>query len=462
MSLRYQKVDRCLISDRFKLYGLIGSGSFAKVYSAYDSILKQDCALKIVCLAINNKFRISEGLRHWAIQRQVLSCNDTAWNVIEYFVHQVKNCSNIKNNNLNWNSASKLFLHKLHQLSSIQHLHSIGYAHSDLKLENIVLKSSDFSNFDSSMICIIDLGHASLKQPTKMILFQFFIFCCFCSEANYLGFNYIHQYYSASQTGILRQRSLYEELIYYIDLMKPDEEVNYTYILSRMKKEFDGTNQKIDWVMDWSHQNKIWTEQYLKNKQILDKQLDPNYHIQKFIRQQRTTSQIEYQENQVRDQPLEIHKASNIKRKVIIDSTIRKYNKSKLKREMSKTQEIQENDLVVLVPNDKLIMQHTDFQICASPYFRQQPQNPSYTPLDQPIDLSQQNELLSNNPISQNVFNNGFSFAQDLKELNQIQFYSLDENDFQCNLEEGISEYLEIQRILYSLDYKENNLKILN
>eukprot|EP00347_Sterkiella_histriomuscorum_P019734 403340493 len=320
------------LNDRFHVLDQIGKGSFASVNEQVGNELATADTLKktIIFRKVNQLNRNTVEIKHIFEQK--------IHNKIEYHLFYIFYQFELHDEfcvkkNFNETINRKLLIYNLRQL------HEIGFAHCDIKLDNILLYSNNFSSVKSSIVSLIDFGSvkklpqlsgtqqaqqetdsfegnlnfSSLRQmylrPTqrrdditsvlylliylKLGKLPWFIGRGVDKRVAFQQIRGVKKLYHqeinnrlSKQNGLKRDNKLniYEELLNHTDLLKSDSELNYDYYIKKLARNICQKGEIVDWVMDWTTQNQQWFQSYRLYTGILDLFTDNISNNQKNIR----------------------------------------------------------------------------------------------------------------------------------------------------------------------------------
>eukprot|EP00347_Sterkiella_histriomuscorum_P022938 403336582 len=148
-------------------------------------------------------------------------------------------------------------------IKCIEHYHLSGFAHLDIKPDNILLNSNDYENAESSLLSLIDfsvsLPFAHKQVPRSQIKLS-------------RDFNGNLAFSSKEQMMGLR---IFRTLLVYTENLQLHEKPDYDYYVSEIIKVYPRTlNKGIDWVMDWSQTSLNWYNSFYKLKSVFKRIVD--------------------------------------------------------------------------------------------------------------------------------------------------------------------------------------------
>ncbi|CDW75774.1 ck1 family protein kinase [Stylonychia lemnae] len=208
------------------------------------------------------------------------------------------------------------------QFACICQIHKTGFAHLDIKPDNIMLESRDFGLAQSSILHLIDFGVSAkykekIFQSNTSLKRDFFGNFAFSSRQQMLGlapsrkddiisvlylllylkegrlpwsdiesqgnlqktFKMIqkqkcsfHLYLSNKDHNciiinlFIHQSGLFRQLLKMTDNLQSEDEPDYDYYIQKMIVAFPNSKKGIDWVMDWSRTSIEWYNSYHKYK----------------------------------------------------------------------------------------------------------------------------------------------------------------------------------------------------
>ena len=159
------------VDDRYVLTRKLGEGVTGDVFAAQDAETKQDVALKIAktntYADFKREFQTAQELQHQGVL-QVHSCNTRAKMLTDagekqrgsYIVSDLAEggelFDHLRQKRRFSESETKEFFRQV--LDTVDHIHAKGYAHRDLKLENLLL------NKERNKLFVADFGHTEKCQ----------------------------------------------------------------------------------------------------------------------------------------------------------------------------------------------------------------------------------------------------------------------------------------------------------
>eukprot|EP00347_Sterkiella_histriomuscorum_P023821 403333271 len=160
-----------LLDNRFNLKKILGRGSYATVYSAFDTLGKNNsCAL--TCQETYLKeLKIIQSLTEKDVQGFPKHLASGQLENGMYYIAMTQYGMNLQELIV----SRRILLTKksilqigIQLVKTIKELHNIGYGHMDIKLDNILINTNDFESCLSSQICIIDFGVAKLLDQQAL------------------------------------------------------------------------------------------------------------------------------------------------------------------------------------------------------------------------------------------------------------------------------------------------------
>ncbi|CDW86116.1 casein kinase [Stylonychia lemnae] len=244
-------------------------------------------------------------------------------------------------------------------VANIKLLHDIGHSHMDIKLDNVMIGSCDYSKSESSMLYFIDMGasrkinkqdqskadyfegnldfssygqmslNVASKQDDIISILYLLMYLQKGKLPWQLGLSKLnrnmafqtvknnkkrfHQkldlFYTQYEEDSQGDKSLFEELIQHIDSMLDNDEVDYQFYIQRMYDQILREGQTPDWKMDWTLKGSSWNESFQCNKEMFDQYLQGIYIPRKI------KDQVELL-NQLLDNPIDTIVSSGMNSKI--------------------------------------------------------------------------------------------------------------------------------------------------
>ena len=168
----YRAVAGDHLAYRYEMLELIGRGTFGHVYKCFDYKHEQLVAVKIIRRGVNirkqgeNEVKVLESLNEQDPDMnnivKLLNCFEFRQHLcIAYELLSINLYQFLRKNQFRGTNISQIKRIASQVLISLKYIHSQGYFHCDLKLENILLKSES-----KTSIKVIDFGSAiGLSNP---------------------------------------------------------------------------------------------------------------------------------------------------------------------------------------------------------------------------------------------------------------------------------------------------------
>ncbi|CDW89246.1 protein kinase domain protein [Stylonychia lemnae] len=255
-------------------------GSYAEVYSVIDLSNGNQCALKLVIIYMFKFFQTT---------------------LKENFKKETWILKNLSS--YNSSDARKIIWSIILQFRYIQKIHNSGYGHQDLKLDNILLKSNNFEDSESSLLCIVDFGISkalnildkSDKPKIQDDLISILYILIYLEKGslpwiqNYQNCDKTQMFHKvknikkqfhrlqydlstkSNQAKIGNNSGLFEQLISKIDNWNNKQESIYGYLINQLVIQLEDREEILDWNMDWTKTSKKWTESYHHNQGIFER-----------------------------------------------------------------------------------------------------------------------------------------------------------------------------------------------
>ncbi|CDW78784.1 ck1 family protein kinase [Stylonychia lemnae] len=285
-----------VIGDEYVLLKKLGQGSQGTVWSA-ENTLKQVVAIKFVAFyKINNTLKtgLPRLLNHGSIGEYY------------YIVMSMLGSSlqDMINKNKDKFSLITVLQIGIQLVCAIENLHNSGFIHSDIKPDNILIESDDFSDVGSSLIYIVDFGISikaseisgsnNISQETgassTVIKRTAPIFkgnIAFSSTNQMMGRQakrsddmisllYLMIYLSEGRLPWSSQRVSKNQQEAFRNQLKDPNIIDYAYYINELTKAHPKGLRSFDWVMDWTIQNENWYNSYFEKELIFKNFLKRN------------------------------------------------------------------------------------------------------------------------------------------------------------------------------------------
>ena len=148
------------IKDRYILRTILGKGAYGVVYRATDTRTGKDVAVKIMDMTKNTKIAkvAAEELAAYGKLSKEPNCHSFVVCLYDYFltaryIYIVLEMMerNVMDQLPETQSERLIFLHAV--IAGLAYIHGKGYAHRDIKGENILVRGSTYKYADMGMIC---------------------------------------------------------------------------------------------------------------------------------------------------------------------------------------------------------------------------------------------------------------------------------------------------------------------
>eukprot|EP00347_Sterkiella_histriomuscorum_P000524 403375521 len=127
------------------------------------------------------------------------------------------------------------------QVNNVKVLHELGFCHNDIKPDNVLFNSSDFTSADSSIISLIDFSASTnfLDQKTGQHL-------------NMRISNEFNGNFAYSSKNQMMGICVLKQIIVYLDKLQYKDKPDYDFIIDLLLQHYPKSVKGVDWVMDWS------------------------------------------------------------------------------------------------------------------------------------------------------------------------------------------------------------------
>lgn len=147
-----------LLNNRYQLGRVLGEGAYGKVYQARDTQTKTDVAIKAMALANPRIPKVmGEELAAYKALSKEPNCHQYVACLYDYFIESpyvYLVLELMEGDIVDMPKTPDRIVALIHDsLSAVAYIHEKGYAHRDIKTENILVKGSVYKLGDLGMIC---------------------------------------------------------------------------------------------------------------------------------------------------------------------------------------------------------------------------------------------------------------------------------------------------------------------